>query len=444
MQNVGAMSPRSCPRDLQVPCPRGLVCLQSVGCGLGGFGLPATNCNLRSFWHFRFATFSDDFTRRIGLPGIFEMLSSMLRCFFGPLMLFACWTGFCSVGAQQNLPPNEKTIATDAAAAVLKVGTKQSPPFAIKNPDGSWSGISIELWKHLTDELNLEYEFRELTLDEMLTGLETGDLDAAVAAISVTADRHERVDFCHPHFSTGLGIAVNAADRSNLWTLVRRVVSTRLVKIVLAIIAIVAACGLLFWLFERKHNTEMFGGKRRRGIGMGVWWSTIVILGHKGIFPVSPMGRILATCAMLASILVLSILTGVITSVLTVQQLDTGITRATDLHHVRVATVRGSTSSEYLSQRRIFFRSYETPREAISAVDEGEADAIVYDAALLKYLAAEQFTHRIDVLPISFNEQEYAIALQPESLLRKPLNEELLRYRESDAWDELVFRYLGE
>jgi len=91
------------------------------------------------------------------------------------------------------------------AQRVLRVGTKQSPPFAIKNADGSWSGISIELWKNLTDELNLEYEFVELPLDKMLAQLEGGQLDAAVAAISVTAARHERVGFCHPHFSNGAG-----------------------------------------------------------------------------------------------------------------------------------------------------------------------------------------------------------------------------------------------
>ncbi|MCO8121340.1 transporter substrate-binding domain-containing protein [Stieleria sp. TO1_6] len=327
---------------------------------------------------------------------------------------------------------------------VLKVGTKQSPPFAIKNADGSWNGISIELWKHLTDELNLEFEFQELTLDQMLEKLESGELDAAVAAISVTSARHERVDFCHPHFSTGLGIAVGKRVSSSPSILLRRIVSSRLVQTVSVMVGVILVCGLLFWLFERKRNTTMFSGPRRQGIGMGVWWSMVLLLGHKGIVPVSAMGRILAALAMFSSILVLSILTGVITSVLTVQQLDTGITRVTDLHHVRVATVTSSTSADYLRQRRIFFRGYDTLGEAIRSVDDGKADAVVYDAALLKYLTSEEFGNRIEVLPALFNVQEYAIALQPGSGLRKSLNEELLRYRESDAWDALVYRYLGE
>jgi hypothetical protein len=35
-------------------------------------------------------------------------------------------------------------------------------------------------------------------------------------------------------------------------------------------------------------------------------------------------------------------------------------------------------------------------------------------------------------------------ALKPQSPLRRPLNEALLRYRASDPWDDLIYRYLGE
>ncbi|QDU39080.1 Cystine-binding periplasmic protein precursor [Maioricimonas rarisocia] len=331
-----------------------------------------------------------------------------------------------------------------AALPHLVVGTKHSPPFAFRNPDGQWTGISIELWRHLGDEINVEYEFRELPLEEMLAGIETGELDVAVAAISVTADRLQRVEFCHPHFTTGLGIAVRARDPATNWSMVRRIVSTRLLRIAGVILGIVAVCGLLFWIAERKRNEGTFGGGRRQGVGMGLWWSMILLLGHKGVFPVSTFGRVVAACSMVASILLLSLLTGVITSVLTVQQLDTGIEHPSDLRHVRTVTVESSTSADYLRRRRIGFRAVPKAEEALQAVAESRADAAVYDEALLRYLANTEFVESIHVLPVSFNTQEYAIALQSDSTLRKPLNEALLRFRASDSWDELIYRYLGE
>ncbi len=340
-------------------------------------------------------------------------------------------------------PLAAKAQEADTPAPLL-VGVKHSPPFAFKNPDGRWTGISIELWKHLADELNLEYSFREVPLDEMIDALSSRELDAAVAAISVTADRHARVEFCHPHFSTGLGIAVSTNHQASSWALLRNILSTRLLHIVAVTMGVVVVCGLLFWLLERQRNESMFGGLRRQGIGMGVWWSIILLLGHKGIVPVTAWGRLVAGCTMLASILLLSLLTGVIASVLTVRQLEIGISSPSDLRSVRTVTVEHSTSADYLRRRRISFRTQSTAEAALEDVVRGRSDAAVYDEALLRYLAITEFADGIHVLPVSFNTQEYAIALQPDSALRKPLNEALLRFRTSDSWEDLVYRYLGD
>lgn len=364
-----------------------------------------------------------------------------LRRTASPLVILGCVIAIQSSAAWGDDAIGEPISETPTK---LIVGTKHSPPFAFKNPDGQWTGISIELWKHLSDELNLEYEFREMTLEEMLSALETGEIDAAVAAISVTAERNERVDFCHPHFTTGLGIAVptdGGASGGSLW---RRIVSPRLLSIVAIMVGIVITCGMLFWIVERKRNEATFGGGRRQGIGNGIWWSMVLLLGHKGVFPVSLPGRIVATFSMLASILLLSLLTGVIASVLTVRQLETGIAHPTELRNVRTLTVESSTSADYLRRRRIRFQTRATAAAALEALKQGEADAAVYDGALLKYLANTDFADSTQVLAVSFNEQEYAIALRLDSPLRKPLNDALLRYRASDGWDELVFRYLGE
>jgi len=351
-----------------------------------------------------------------------------LQCCAGPL-----------ANAQQ-----EVADANSKPTKKLIVGTKDSPPFAFKNPDGKWTGISIELWKHLATELDLEYEFKEESLEGLLSGVESGELDAAVAAISVTAERHGRFEFCHPHFSTGLGIAVSVNQRASLWEMASRVVSLKLLGVILTIIAVLLVCGYLFWLLERNQNPATFGGSKRQGIEMGMWWSTVLLLGHKGVSPASNWARIIAVLAMLASILLASLLTGVIASALTVQQLDSGIDHPSDLRHKRVACVESSAAADYLVKRRIAYAPYKDVDASLSSVLDGKADAVVYDQALLKHLVNQKYASTLVVLPVSFNAQEYAIALRPGSPLRKPLNEALLTYRSSDSWDELVFRYLGE
>ena len=42
-------------------------------------------------------------------------------------------------------------ITTTLHSAPLKVGAHDKPPFCFKNPDGSWTGLSVEVWKEVAD-----------------------------------------------------------------------------------------------------------------------------------------------------------------------------------------------------------------------------------------------------------------------------------------------------
>src|ERR1700693_165678 len=72
----------------------------------------------------------------------------------------------------------------------MVVGTKEAPPFAMKAADGSWSGISIDLWRRTADELHLRYRFaEEPNVQGLIDGVAAGRFDIAVAALTVTAAR---------------------------------------------------------------------------------------------------------------------------------------------------------------------------------------------------------------------------------------------------------------
>src|ERR1700730_12619272 len=88
------------------------------------------------------------------------------------------------------------------------VGVAPGPPFNILDPDGRWSGISVELWREIADELRIDFEFRETNLIGSFDGLAQGWLDIAVGPLTVTERREEVCDFTHAYFSSGLAVAV--------------------------------------------------------------------------------------------------------------------------------------------------------------------------------------------------------------------------------------------
>ena len=114
-----------------------------------------------------------------------------------------------------------------------------------------------------------------------------------------------------------------------------------------------------------------------------------------------------------------------------------------DLMRVRVGSVLDTTSSDYLRENRIPFHSYKTAPEGLRAIAEGKIEALVYDKPILRYLIRNEFPGDLEVLPTTFDRQDYGIALPVGSPLREPINVVLLKIIHSQAWQGTLTHYLG-
>ena len=188
----------------------------------------------------------------------------------GLLALYPLVAAFCQplpqeLAAHPSLPDRELTVAT-----------KEAAPFAMKGPDGSWQGISIDLWRHLADRLHLRYRFVEAaTMQDLMAATRQGEADAAIAAITVTATRAETSDFTQPYYQSGLGVAV-ASGVADWLPIARTFLSPRFLLAILALLVIALIVGTLVWLFERRQNNH-FGGHPVHGLTSGIWWSAVAM-----------------------------------------------------------------------------------------------------------------------------------------------------------------------
>lgn len=155
-------------------------------------------------------------------------------------------------------------------------------------------------------------------------------------------------------------------------------------------------------------------------------------------------GRVVGLIWMFVAIIIISSFTAAITSALTVNQLGSSIHGPKDLPEVRVATVASSTGETYLQRQHIIYKAYPDATSALTALAEGQVDAVVYDAPILQYLIRQNFHGRIVVLPHTFVRQDYAIAVPQGSPLREKLNVVLETETRSAHWQELIYSYLGE
>jgi polar amino acid transport system substrate-binding protein len=325
------------------------------------------------------------------------------------------------------------------------VGTKESPPFSMKSSSGEWEGISIELWRQIASELNISFDFREMDIKSLLDGVRNGTLDAAVAALTITSEREKILDFTHPFYTTGLGIAVVSKVGSPWLTVLKRFLSLAFLKVAAALALLLFSVGFLVWWFEKKRNPGQFGGGPAKGIASGFWWSavTMTTVGYGDKAPITIGGRTLALIWMFAAIIVISSFTAAITSSLTVTQLASPVKGPQDLPNVRVGAISNTTSASYLQDNHIISQNYESTIDGLKAISEDKIDAFVYDAPILRYLVHGKFQGELKVLPGTFVRQDYGIALTAGSPLREPINRLLLKKIAEPAWQDLLHRYMG-
>lgn len=365
----------------------------------------------------------------------------LMACLWPPLL----WA--------QSPSPHDASGAVSTAASslpaaddgrTLTVGTKIAPPFVIQ--DGAdFTGLSIDLWQAVSDQLNLKSRYVTRNIGGLLSGVQDGSLDIAVAALTVTAPREARIDFTFPVYSSGLAIAVPATSGNSIWQTVKRLFSWQFLTAALALVAVLLLAGLLVWLFERRRNAEEFGGGPIAGLASGFWWAavTMTTVGYGDKSPRTPGGRLVGLIWMFAGVIIISSFTAAIATSLTVGQLASGIQGVNDLRSARVATVTDSAAAESLSARGIAFAKNDNLSAALAELAAGRVDAVVYDAPLLRYQIRTRYAASLSVLPRTFERQDYAFALPQGSPLREPINRAILKYLNGNSWQQQLSRYLG-
>lgn len=327
----------------------------------------------------------------------------------------------------------------------LLVGTKETPPFAMKDANGQWTGISIDLWRQIAEELKLPYEWRELDQAGLLAGITDGSLDAVVANLTITPARLDKFDFTYPFYTTGLGIAVALQNENPGMAVIHQLFSWTVLKIILGVISCILIIGFSIWLMERKKNKDHFGGSAIEGVASGFWFAavTMTTVGYGDKHPKTVGGRTVAFFWMFASIILVSVFTATITSLLTVKQLAPSVRGLDDIKKVAIGTLPYTTSEAFLQNHYISYKNYSSVIEGLNALEQGEIKAFVYDIPALRYAIKQHFLGKLEILPENYSQENYGIALRDNSPYRKVINKVLLEKIREQQWQGILYKYLG-
>jgi len=336
-----------------------------------------------------------------------------------------------------------ETLATNSQ--VLRVLVRNIEPFCFVK-EGRLTGFAVDLWTEISKAAGFLSEIKEAeSAQALVDALAAKKGDVGIGALSITAQREQVIDFSYPFYNSGLDIVTNT-EGSSVLSMVRVLFNARLLKALGLLLAVVICFSHILWWVERRVNSDDFPGQYKTGLAESLWWTLTVLitLGCENKSPRGLPGRLLAIGWMATGVLIISLVTASFSSSLTVRSLTGKINGPGDLTGYQVATVQGSTAERWLKARSMKVRAYPSVVQAITAVVEEQADAIVYDEPVLRYHLANSPNNKLRLVGNIFEAQGYGFGLQLKSPYHKTINRVLLELVENKTVESLNKKWFGE
>lgn len=107
--------------------------------------------------------------------------------------------------------------AAHAADAELLVGCDTSfMPFEFKQGD-TYVGFDIDLWTEVAKGLGRKWKLQSMDFSGLIPALQTGNIDVALACMTIREDRRKAIDFSDAYYESGLSALVRS-DNTTLRT----------------------------------------------------------------------------------------------------------------------------------------------------------------------------------------------------------------------------------
>lgn len=135
--------------------------------------------------------------------------------------LTACAGGAASsssAGEEASSSSPAPSVVTTVESGKLHMSTNaQFPPYELTNDDGSFSGIDVEIATAIAEKLGLELVVDDMDFNSVITAVQQGKSDIAMAGLTVTDERKQNVDFT-ASYATGIQVVIVPED-SDITTL---------------------------------------------------------------------------------------------------------------------------------------------------------------------------------------------------------------------------------
>ena len=139
---------------------------------------------------------------------------NITRRFLGAALALAVATNVASPVFAQSATQalsSESVIETIKKRGVIKIGLSLFVPWSMRDLNGDLIGFELDVGRQLAEDMGVEVEFVPTSWDGIIPALVSGNFDAIISGMSVTASRNLTINFTDPYAFSGLAVYSNIA-----------------------------------------------------------------------------------------------------------------------------------------------------------------------------------------------------------------------------------------
>lgn len=356
--------------------------------------------------------------------------------------------------------------------ADLKVGIRISPPFVYTEEIRGLRGLSVDLWKSISEDLEPgkyfdAYEFVECPLKDQIEALSNGDLDVVISPLTITAERLTNFEFTHQYLSSGLTVARTTSGAIHFETAAKILKDAAFhdnatVAIAYFVFGNLVLAAIIWALWRNSKNAIPGSNIISRSI-LYFYEASVRTLGFVRVTDKfnTLKGRILEVVMIIVGLALSTIVVGVVTSALVGSLGGMSDLTKRDLEGRRIATLADSTGAIFveslpgrsgscvpsdLATGEDMCLTYASWVDTAQALVDGDVDVVIGDWIQLSYLERNaELDMDIRVQGTTFFSEPYGWGFSPErNELRAAVDLQLLERTRSEAWRGLVQEYIGQ
>jgi len=338
------------------------------------------------------------------------------------------------------------------AKDTLRVAINPIEPFVMSTTDGEYEGYDIDLIEKVAKNLKMDVIYTSVdSFQDIFTAIDSGKVDVAISAISITSDRMKNYTFSYPYKLSGIGAMVRAESDHSLWRSVGVALGSDFISVWIAFILFLVISSHIIWLVERGSDivtkdkrADAFNDAYRYGI-FDVLWFTIVTcstVGYGDKVPKHPLTKIMTAILILVGVSFAGLAISQMSATIQIDKETYAYNTMSDLDGKNIAYLAGTTSE--LAVKQCDGTGYAVPTldSAVQLLKHKKVDAIFFDEPTLRYYAKKHDAYF--VLSDVSNQQNYGILMNQNNPYANRINISILKLMETNTLNELNVKWFGK